>query len=149
MLYIENMATEPTYTVKKLVAMTPEMAERIDAYRFEKRIKSESEAIRLLIDQGLEASRECPPKSANRETSDQLSSRTAETPEPAQGKAPFVPRPPTDWRDPSPRPETPARKPGEWRNPNLVKPPEGKSRRNPELEAQMQEERRKRREGKS
>jgi len=55
MVYIENMKNEPTYTVKKLVAMTPEMAQSIDAYRFEQRIKSESEAIRLLINRGLAA----------------------------------------------------------------------------------------------
>jgi hypothetical protein len=55
MPYICHMKNEPTFTVKKLVAMTPEMAQHIDAYRFEQRIKSESEAIRLLISRGLAA----------------------------------------------------------------------------------------------
>ena len=55
MFYICNMKPEPIFTVKKLLAMTPEMARSIDAYRFEQRIKSESEAIRLLISRGLAA----------------------------------------------------------------------------------------------
>jgi hypothetical protein len=50
------MATEPTFTVKKLVAMTPAMAERIAAFRFEQRINAEAEAIRTLINLGLKAS---------------------------------------------------------------------------------------------
>ncbi len=50
------MAMEPTFTVKKLVAMTPAMAERIAAFRFGRRINAEAEAIRTLIDLGLKAS---------------------------------------------------------------------------------------------
>jgi hypothetical protein len=48
------MAAEPALTVKKLVALTPEMAGRISAYRFDRRIDTESEAIRRLIDAGLD-----------------------------------------------------------------------------------------------
>ena len=55
MLYMVYMKSEPIYTVKKLLALTPELAQRIDEYRFKQRIKSESEAIRLLISQGLAA----------------------------------------------------------------------------------------------
>ena len=55
MLYMGYMKSEPIYTVKKLLALTPELAERIDAFRFEQRIKSESEAMRLLISRGLAA----------------------------------------------------------------------------------------------
>ena len=56
------MAAEPTLTVKKLVAMTPEMAERIAAFRFERRINAEAEAIRTLIEMGLKAAGAGPSK---------------------------------------------------------------------------------------
>lgn len=46
------MANE-SLSVKKLVAMTPALAERIAAFRFERRIKTEAEAIRTLIERGL------------------------------------------------------------------------------------------------
>jgi hypothetical protein len=55
--YKGDMTTEPTLTVKKLVAMTPALAERIAAFRFERRIKTEAEAIRTLIERGLEAAK--------------------------------------------------------------------------------------------
>lgn len=39
---------------RKLVALTPEMAERVDDFRFGNRIGSESEALRQLISLGLD-----------------------------------------------------------------------------------------------
>jgi hypothetical protein len=51
--YKGDMAAEPMLTVKKLVAMTPDLAERIAAFRFEQRINTEAEAIRTLIERGL------------------------------------------------------------------------------------------------
>jgi hypothetical protein len=47
------MATEPVYTVKKLIALTPETAEATSRYRFDARIGAEAEAIRRLIGLGL------------------------------------------------------------------------------------------------
>jgi hypothetical protein len=47
--------TETIYPVKKLVPLTAEMAEAIRAYRHQQRISSENEAIRRLIEAGLEA----------------------------------------------------------------------------------------------
>jgi hypothetical protein len=49
------MARTTIFSVKKLVAMSAEMAKAIEEYRFRVRIGSESEAIRRLIDLGLEA----------------------------------------------------------------------------------------------
>jgi len=48
------MPRKPAYPVKKLLGLTEEMAERISDYRFEARINSESDAIRQLIELGLE-----------------------------------------------------------------------------------------------
>ena len=45
------MAEKPYITT--LVYMTPEFRERIDDWRFENRIASRSEAIKLLIEKGL------------------------------------------------------------------------------------------------
>ena len=47
------MATDPIYTVKKLLALEPQMTERISEYRFQQRIGSENEAMRRLIGIGL------------------------------------------------------------------------------------------------
>jgi hypothetical protein len=47
------MAVEPTYTVKKLIALTPAQAQAIAAYRFKHHIGAEAEAIRRLITLGL------------------------------------------------------------------------------------------------
>ncbi len=41
--------------VRKMVTMSQEMADVIDDYRFERRFKSESEALRNLINAGLAA----------------------------------------------------------------------------------------------
>ena len=52
--YIADMPRPPVFTVKKLVALTPEAADAIQDWRFAHRVTSESEAIRQLIDLGLE-----------------------------------------------------------------------------------------------
>ena len=57
------MAKQPVFTAKKLIALDPKMVREIESYRFNERIKSESQAIRRLIELGLEAS--SPPKRAN------------------------------------------------------------------------------------
>lgn len=55
MRYAVRMTRESTYPIKKLVGLTPEQAERISDYRFGSRIASENEAIRRLIELGLQA----------------------------------------------------------------------------------------------
>jgi hypothetical protein len=49
------MAKQAILTAKKLVALDPEMVKAIEDYRFGARIRTESEAIRRLIEIGLEA----------------------------------------------------------------------------------------------
>ncbi len=49
------MARPPVLTVKKLIAMPPALAAAIEDWRFANRIGSEAEAIRRLIQMGLEA----------------------------------------------------------------------------------------------
>lgn len=56
------MAGEILFPVKKLVALTPDQAERIASYRFDNRIPSESEAIRRLIELGLAGGAKRQPK---------------------------------------------------------------------------------------
>jgi hypothetical protein len=56
--HILRMAPDPTFSVKKLIALTPEMAEAIASYRFEQRIGAESEAIRRLIEIGLQSAKQ-------------------------------------------------------------------------------------------
>lgn len=51
---MRNMPRPPAYPVKKLIALTEEQAEQISDYRFDARIQSESEAMRKLIEIGLE-----------------------------------------------------------------------------------------------
>lgn len=48
------MAKETVYPVKKLVNLTEEQATRIADFRFERRIPSENEAIRQLIEMALD-----------------------------------------------------------------------------------------------
>lgn len=60
MRYIGHMAKPAMLTAKKLVALDPEMVRQIEDYRFAARIKTESEAIRRLIELGLEAARSKP-----------------------------------------------------------------------------------------
>lgn len=49
------MANPTIYPVKKLVGLTEEMAERISDFRFDQRLQSENEAVRRLIEIGLDA----------------------------------------------------------------------------------------------
>ncbi|MDC0660850.1 MULTISPECIES: hypothetical protein [unclassified Leisingera] len=49
------MAKQTVYPVKKLVNLTEEQAKRIADFRFENRLQSENEAIRRLIEIGLDA----------------------------------------------------------------------------------------------
>jgi hypothetical protein len=48
---------ETVFPVKKVIALSNEMAERIRDYRFTERIESENEAIRRLIEAGLSGSK--------------------------------------------------------------------------------------------
>jgi metal-responsive CopG/Arc/MetJ family transcriptional regulator len=49
------MAVNPVTTVRKLVSLPRELASSVEDYRFERRIRTESEAIRRLIELGLRA----------------------------------------------------------------------------------------------
>ena len=49
------MAMNSDTTTRKVVTMPKEMAQAIDDFRFEHRIKTESEAMRKLIEAGLQA----------------------------------------------------------------------------------------------
>lgn len=51
------MSKTVTYPIKKLIGLTDRQVQEIADYRFEKRISSESEAIRQLIELGLEAAK--------------------------------------------------------------------------------------------
>jgi metal-responsive CopG/Arc/MetJ family transcriptional regulator len=50
------MARPTTAPVRKQVSLPPNLAQAVDEYRFANRLSSESEAIRRLIQVGLEAS---------------------------------------------------------------------------------------------
>ena len=47
------MAKESKYTANKRVNLTPELEKAVDDFRFERRLKSETEALRILIETGL------------------------------------------------------------------------------------------------
>lgn len=49
------MSKETVYHIKKLVNLTEEQAKRISDFRFAMRLNSENEAIRQLIEMGLDA----------------------------------------------------------------------------------------------
>ncbi len=49
------MAVNPETTIRKLVSLPRALVQAIDDYRFGERIKTESEAIRRLIELGLKA----------------------------------------------------------------------------------------------
>ena len=66
--YMKNMARESLYPVRKLISLSEEQAQRVADYRFDARLKSENEAIRELIDRGLEASDDRRTTSERRET---------------------------------------------------------------------------------
>lgn len=50
MYYFTGMARETAYPVKKLVNLTDDQAKRISDFRFDQRLQSENEAIRVLIE---------------------------------------------------------------------------------------------------
>ncbi len=54
------MARDTAYPVKKLVSLTEDQAKRISDFRFDMRLQSENEAIRQLIELGLNASSKGP-----------------------------------------------------------------------------------------
>ena len=56
MRYFRCMSKDILFPVKKLVNLTEEQAKRIADFRFEKRLASENEAVRVLIELGLDAS---------------------------------------------------------------------------------------------
>ena len=58
MCYFVFMSKDTVFPVKKLVNLTEDQAKRISDYRFEKRLPSENEAIRMLIQIGLDTSSE-------------------------------------------------------------------------------------------
>ncbi|MFD1627674.1 hypothetical protein [Azospirillum griseum] len=60
--YITCMAVNPETTVRKLVSLPKPLAAAILDFRFEQRIGTESEAIRRLIELGLEAAKQQPEK---------------------------------------------------------------------------------------
>lgn len=49
------MSRETSFPIKKLIFLTDEQAERISDFRFSNRLNSENEAIRQLIELGLQA----------------------------------------------------------------------------------------------
>jgi hypothetical protein len=51
------MAPDLTFPVKKLVNLTNEQASQITAFRYDQRLPSDNEAIRRLIELGLEAAK--------------------------------------------------------------------------------------------
>lgn len=51
------MSKSVSYPVKKLIGLTEEQVQQIADFRFDQRIPSESEAIRQLIEMGLQAAR--------------------------------------------------------------------------------------------
>ena len=51
------MSRPPQFPVKKLISLSQNQADQIRDYRFDARIDSETEAIRKLIELGLEAAR--------------------------------------------------------------------------------------------
>lgn len=57
------MAVNPVTTVRKLVSLPREVVSSIEDYRFQNRIRTESEAIRRLIEMGLETARQQPAES--------------------------------------------------------------------------------------
>ena len=56
------MSKDTIYTVKKLLSLTEDQAKRISDFRFENRLQSENEAIRQLIDLGLDATGKTQPR---------------------------------------------------------------------------------------
>lgn len=55
MPYATAMAVNPDTTARKLITMPHELVERVKAFRFQQQINTETEAIRRLIELGLDA----------------------------------------------------------------------------------------------
>ncbi len=49
-----------TMKPRKIITLTPELASRVDDYRFERRFKTETEALVTLIEAGLKAESKAP-----------------------------------------------------------------------------------------
>jgi len=54
--YFTYMAINKETTVQKLIAMPRELAEKVSEFRYDNRLPSEAEAIRQLIQKGLNSS---------------------------------------------------------------------------------------------
>ena len=54
------MVVNPANLIRKLVSLPPALLARIEDFRFENRVKTESEAIRILIERGLAAPNTAP-----------------------------------------------------------------------------------------
>jgi len=52
------MAKEPVMVTRKIVSLPAELAKAVDDFRFENRLRSEAEAIRILLEAGLAAKRQ-------------------------------------------------------------------------------------------
>ena len=56
-MYITDMAVNPETTTRKLVSLPNAMVQAIEDFRFRERVKTESEAIRRLIEIGLDVTK--------------------------------------------------------------------------------------------
>lgn len=69
--YITDMSVNSEITIRKLVSLPRDLVAQVEDFRFEQRIKAESEAIRVLLRAGLEALKPTPrkqPRKAESET---------------------------------------------------------------------------------
>lgn len=57
MRYMLSMAPDLTFPIKKLVNLTDEQAREITKFRYDRRLPSDNEAIRRLVEMGLEAAK--------------------------------------------------------------------------------------------
>jgi hypothetical protein len=74
------------YPIKKLIAITPEMAKAIEDYRFANRLKAEAEAIRQLIEAGLSAGAPLAPSGSSDPGGASKPGTTAKSPAPRARK---------------------------------------------------------------
>jgi hypothetical protein len=81
------MARPAEFPVKKLIAITPEVAKAIEDYRFDKRLKTEAEAMRRLIEAGLRAEKAAPSSSSNSDPSGSSKPSTKPVPRPRKPAA--------------------------------------------------------------
>ena len=82
--YITRMAVNPDRLTRKLVSIPNELLKAIEDFRFQQRIKTESEAIRRLIEAGLsgQAAPKPEPSSASEPGGDQAAEPVASKPSP-------------------------------------------------------------------